>query len=53
MKNSINCDDAPLASSLAFYFSWNQKLFKTWNEIYHSDASIEKKDNISNVLFDS
>ena len=25
IKNSINCDDAPFASSLAFYFSWNQK----------------------------
>ena len=30
-----------------------KKLLKTWNEIYYSDASIEKKGNISNVLFDS
>ena len=29
-----------------------KKLLKTWNEIYYSDASIEKKGNISNVLFD-
>ena len=30
-----------------------KKLLKTWNEIYCSDASIENKGNISNVLFDS
>ena len=30
-----------------------KKLLKTWNEIYYFDASIEKKGNISNVLFDS
>ena len=30
-----------------------KKLLKTWNEIYYSDASIEKKGNISNLLFDS
>ena len=54
IKNSINCHDAPLASSLAFYFLVEtKKLLKTWNEIYYSDASIEKKGNISNVLFDS
>ena len=52
IKNSINCDDAPFASSLAFILVETKKLFKARNEIYCSDAPIEKKGNILKLLFD-
>ena len=44
-----------LLSPGLWLFIWveTKKLLKTGNEIYYSDALIEKKGNISNVLFDS